>query len=130
MAHRGTPATFGAGRLLLTAAAAIVVIAGLRAAQSILIPFLIATVLAVLAAPPVDWLKTRRVPTPLAVLLVVVVILLVISAFGAVVGASVNEFTAAVPRYKVRLDALETSISAWISALASAKVRPASLAVR
>lgn len=112
-----TPRAFGAGQLLLTVAAIIVVIAGLRAAEPILIPFLIATVLAVLAAPPVDWLKRHRLPTPVAILLVVVVILLVISAFGAVVGSSVNEFTEAVPRYKLRLEALETSISGWVSSL-------------
>jgi predicted PurR-regulated permease PerM len=108
---------FAAVRVMLSAAAFVIVIAGLRAAKDILIPILIAFFLAVLAAQPVAWLRRRRVPGPLAVALVVGVVLLVLSGFGAVVGTSVNEFTDAIPRYQERLATLDDQVRSWLDGL-------------
>lgn len=112
-----TRSGFNAGWFLIVAAAAMVVIAGLREAQPIIIPTLIAAILAVLAAGPVAWLRERGVPTSLAVLLVVVVLFAVLSAVAAVMGQSVNQFTEAVPRYQERLDALWDSFQDWLQTL-------------
>jgi predicted PurR-regulated permease PerM len=108
---------FAAARLMLIAASFVIVVAGLRAAKDILIPVLIAVFLAILAARPVAWLRRRRVPGAVAVLLVVVALMLVLSAFGAVVGTSVNEFTNAIPRYQERLEALEDQLQKWLDEL-------------
>jgi len=108
---------YAAVRLILTAAALVVVVAGLRAAKDILIPILIAFFLAVLAAQPVSWLRKHRVPSALAVALVVAVVLLALSAFGAVVGTSVNEFTDAIPRYQERLATLDDQVRNWLDEL-------------
>ena len=110
--REGTPAT----RVLLTLAALIVVIAGLKAAQTILIPVLLALLLAILASPAVFWLRARRVPTVVAVLLVVLVLLGVFTAFGAAFGRSINGFMDAAPRYQERVDALGMSVRAWLEA--------------
>jgi predicted PurR-regulated permease PerM len=103
-------------RVLLTLASLIVVVAGLKAAQPILIPVLLALLLAILCSPAVFWLRRYRVPTVAAVLLVVVVLLGVFSIFGAVVGGSVNGFMDAAPRYQERIDELGTSIQEWLEA--------------
>jgi len=108
----GVPAT----RVLLTLASLIVVVAGLNAAQAILIPMLLALLLAILCSPAVFWLRARRVPTVLAVLIVVLVLLAVLSVFGAVVGGSINGFMEAAPRYQERIDALGTSATRWLRA--------------
>lgn len=108
------PTATGVGsRALLTAASTIVVIAGLKAAQSLVIPFLIATFLAILCSPVVIWLQRRRVPTVVAILLVVVVVIGVLSAFGAVLGGSVKEFTNSIPEYQERVNAMARSSLAW-----------------
>lgn len=114
-----TPAlqTGPGSRLLLTAASTIIVIAGLRAAQGLLIPFLIAAFLAVLCAPPVLWLQRHRVPTVVAVVLVVLVLTLLLSLVGAVVGQSVNNFVDAIPRYEKRITDLADSIRVWLDRL-------------
>jgi AI-2 transport protein TqsA len=104
-------------RFLLVAASVVIVIWGLREAQPILIPFLISALLAILCAPPVFWLQRHRVPSVLAVAIVVVALIAVFSAVGAVVGGSVNEFTDAVPGYKARINGLLTSFSAWLDRL-------------
>ena len=46
---------------LLGSAALIVVIAGLRAAQSLVVPFLIAAFIAVVCAPALQWLQRKGV---------------------------------------------------------------------
>jgi predicted PurR-regulated permease PerM len=105
-----------ATRVLLTLASVIVVIAGLKAAQAILIPVLLALLLAILCSPPVFWLRAHRVPTVAAVLLVVLVLLGVFTICGVVVGGSINGFMEAAPRYQERIDALGTSLTGWLKA--------------
>jgi predicted PurR-regulated permease PerM len=95
---------FAATRFLLTAASAVIVIAGLRAAQSLVIPFLVAVFLSIICSPAVSWLQRRRVPKMLAIVLVVLALMGVLTAIGALVGGSVDEFIEAVPSYQARLN--------------------------
>jgi predicted PurR-regulated permease PerM len=104
------------GRALLLAAGLVVVLAGLKAAQSLVIPFLLAIFLAIICAPVVGWLTRRRVPVWLAVLAVVLTLLAVFSGFGAIVGGSVNDFTAFAAQQQSRFDALVDSASDWFAA--------------
>jgi len=98
----------------MIAAAAVIVIAGLRAAQSLVIPFLLALFLAIIASPLVQWLQRKRVPNILAVLLVIVLLVGILSGVGALVGGSVNEFIAAIPNYQVKINQLIASSDAWL----------------
>lgn len=102
---------FAATRFLLTAAAAVIVIAGLRAAQSLIIPFLVSVFLSIICSPAVVWLQRRRVPKLLAILLVVLALMGVLTAIGALVGGSVNEFIDSVPGYQARLNSVVDSWS-------------------
>jgi AI-2 transport protein TqsA len=95
---------------LLTLAASVVVIAGLRAAQNLIVPFMLALFLAIIAAPGVSWLTRKRVPSPVAILLVVIVMLSVLTVVGVVLGRSVNLFVEAIPPYQLRIDGLVDSI--------------------
>ncbi len=93
-------------RFLIGAACLVVLVAGLRAVAQIALPFLVAVFLAVVSVPFMSWLQRRRVPRPLAVLCTVLAAISVISLLGLVVGRSINEFTAAAPRYQDRLQEL------------------------
>jgi AI-2 transport protein TqsA len=103
-------------RSLFVGAAAVIVLAGLKAAQSLVIPFLLALFLAIICAPAVSWMTRRRVPAGLAVLVVVIVLLAMFTGFGAVVGTSVNEFAAFASQYQERFDGLVSSFTAWLAA--------------
>ena len=105
------PGRFAATRFLLTAAAAVIVIAGLRAAQTLVIPFLVAVFLSIICSPAVVWLQRRRVPKLLAIVLVVLALMGVLTGIGALVGGSVNEFIDSVPGYQARLNNLVDSWS-------------------
>lgn len=94
----------GAQRWLLMAACVMVVIAGLRSAQVILVPVVLALFLAVLSAGPVAWLERRGLPTALAVALAVLTNVAVVVAVAFFLASSVNEFTHMIPRYQRRLE--------------------------
>ena len=94
-----------ATRVLIAIAAVIVVIAGIKAAAAIMVPFLLAAFIAILAGSPVYWLERHKVPVAIAITTVMVVILLVLVAVGLFIAQSVNDFTAALPSYQERLAA-------------------------
>lgn len=52
-------------------AAFVVVVAGMKAADTLLIPFLLSLFIAVISAPPLFFLKGKGVPGGLAMILVV-----------------------------------------------------------
>ncbi len=86
-------------RILMSFAALVIIIAGMRAAAGILTQVLLATLVAVLAAGPVGVLR-RRMPTGLAVALVVLGLLGVTVVVAGFVGASMADFTRDLPRYE------------------------------
>ena len=90
----------------ITLAAIIVIVYGMQAAKVLLVPFLLAVFLALITVRPMLWLQRHRVPSILAALLVLVLIMLVLAVAGTIVGASIAEFTAALPAYQARLDLL------------------------
>jgi AI-2 transport protein TqsA len=105
-----------AARVLLSAAAFVVVIAGMRAAQGIIVPFLLAVFIAIIAAPGLNWLQRRRVPRVVALVLVVVGILTVGVALTALLGTSLDGFSEALPAYQQRLEGEMISLVDWLAA--------------
>lgn len=103
---RSEAAPGGGARMLVILAALVIVIAGLRAAESVLVPFLLAAFIATIAASPLHWLQQRGLPTGFALLAVIGLIVVGGTALGALIGSSVQEFTAAIPFYEQRLRAL------------------------
>ena len=104
-------------RFLVVAASLIVVIAGLRQASQLILPFLTAVFLAVVSLPVMVWLQRRKVPTPIAVFGTVVAAAGVVSVLGVVVGRSVNEFGLVAPEYTARFQELVNGIMAWAAGL-------------
>lgn len=104
-----------AARFLITGAAFVVVVAGLRVAAPIVVPFLLAIFIAVIASPPLFWLTNRGVPKLLAMLLVTVAVLVVGLFMAALVGTSLNDFSAAIPAYSERLGKEMSSVTAWLN---------------
>ena len=90
----------------ITLAAIIVIVYGMQAAKVLLVPFLLAVFLALITVRPMLWLQNHRVPSLLAALIVLILIMLVLAVAGTIVGASIAEFTAALPSYQARLDLL------------------------
>jgi len=92
-----------AAQAILVTAAFVIVIAGMRAAEAILVPFLLSAFIAIVSAPSLFWLQRRGLPTWLAMLLVIATILTAGAVLGALIGNSIREFSQALPEYQARL---------------------------
>ncbi|NVK76004.1 hypothetical protein C0J08_11790 [Marinomonas sp. CT5] len=93
--HRGT-------HWLVGFAAFIIIIAGLKAASQIVVPFMLSVFIAIICAPAMSSLRRRGVPTWLSILLVVLLIMLGIGSIALLVGASLDNFSSQLPNYKKR----------------------------
>ena len=102
------------GSAVLTFAAVIVVIFGLQMAKALLVPFLIAAFLALITVRPMLWMESKRIPAVVAALLIVIGIMLILGIVGTIVGTSIAEFTAALPAYQERLDAIVQGVIRFI----------------
>ena len=91
------------GKSLLILAALVVIAAGIKTAEDLMVPFLLAAFIATIAATPVFWLERRRVPTSIAITLVMVGFIVMMIAVGAVLAQSGAAFTARLPFYQARL---------------------------
>jgi predicted PurR-regulated permease PerM len=102
---------------MLGLAAFVVVIAGMRSAQEIIVPFLLAVFIAVISAPAFLWLQRYKVPTLLALLLVVLAIVVFGVGIAALLGTSLDEFSKALPSYQERLTGQVVVLVAWLQKL-------------
>ena len=98
-------------RFLLVAACVVVIIAGLRAAAPIILPFLIAVFLAVVNVPLMNWLIRNRVPKPIAVVLTILTAVSIVGILVGVMATSLNQFSVVAPTYQERLQELFASIT-------------------
>ena len=109
--------TVAANNVIVSFAAFVVVIAGMKASTEILVPFLLAVFISVLCTPIMVWLKVRRVPSVVAVLLVVVMFFLLAATFGTVIGASLSAFYQDLPEYEQKLQLQSQASVQWLQSL-------------
>jgi AI-2 transport protein TqsA len=102
-------------RALLTAAALVIVMAGLRAAATILVPMALALFVAVVSLPLLDAVRRRGVPGSLAVPLVVLMDIGALIGMGWLVTRAFGEVRVALPQYLLRLRELEQSARVWLA---------------
>jgi predicted PurR-regulated permease PerM len=100
--------------LLLPAAGLVILIAGLRAADSILIPFMVAVFVTVLSLPILFWLQKLGLPRWLAVLITITGTTAVLAGAGFLVTMGLVEFADRLPRYRVDLDRGVEDVVKWL----------------
>ena len=97
-------------RFLLVLAAFIVVVAGMKAAEQLLVPFLLSLFIAVICSPPLVWLKQKGLPNSLAIIAIIALVVIVGISIGAIVGSSITSFKNDLPEYQARLALLSTGL--------------------
>lgn len=102
--------------MLLNLAAFVVIVAGIMSAKSLILPFLLATFLAIICAPPLFWMREKRVPTIISILLLVLILLGLEILFAGLIGSSIDTFSHNLPHYQERLRDLAASNITWIKA--------------
>src|SRR4051812_23593027 len=114
---------------LVTIAALVIVLAAIRSAPDLVLPFLLAVFISIIADAPISWLGRKGVPGALSIIIVIVA--LIVLSFGAtmVLTASIQDFSNNLPVYQA---GLETSFANIKPALARIGIKvpdngPASL---
>ena len=101
-------------QLLLILASFVIIIAGMKAAEAIVVPFLLAAFLAIITSPPFIWMQKKGVPKVLALLFIIVAFLSVLFLIGVLIGTSVNDFTSNLPFYKEKLTNQTQALINWL----------------
>jgi len=91
-------------RFLLISAAFVIVIAGVKTASAVIIPFLLSGFIAVITAPAFFWLKTKKIPTILSLIIVISSVVFIGLMLASLIGSSVNDFSKSLPQYQTRID--------------------------
>lgn len=102
-------------RFLLGFACFIIIVAGIKAAAELVIPFLLSAFIALLCAPALLWLEERKVPTALAITIVVLIMVSTLGFVSMVVATSINSFTKQLPEYQQSLQHETIVITTWLA---------------
>ncbi|MFT4977928.1 MAG: AI-2 transport protein TqsA [Myxococcota bacterium] len=101
---------------IIALASVIVIIAGLRAAKTLLLPFLFAIVLSIVVLPIVFWLEKRRIPRGLAIAITVIGVLGTVVLIGTITGQSLREFSRILPQYQETVGLQYQALLDWTQA--------------
>jgi len=99
-----------ASKIMLVFAAFIIVVAGMRASTTILVPFLLAAFIAIISTPPMFWLQRKGIHKWLSLLIIIFGIVLIGCLVFVLVGSSLQAFTRELPVYEDKLKELTMTI--------------------
>jgi AI-2 transport protein TqsA len=108
-------------RVVLLLAALVVVFVGMRLAAPILNPILFAVILALLFSPIYAWLRRRRIPTPLALVIMLVGLTLLFAAIAGIMGVSIARFSGEIGSYTGKLNGQLDNIQSLTGGLGISK---------
>lgn len=103
--------------MLLSAASAVIVLAGLRAAASVVGPVVIALLLTITWTPAANWLRRRGWPPTVAWLTGMVLGMLFVGLFVLLVASSLGQLQDKLPDYQPRVSALQQTVAQWLALL-------------
>lgn len=90
-------------KVLIVLASMVIVLAGIKTASTIVVPFLLSIFIAMACTPIIQWASRYKVPKGLSILLVIFLIVIFGFMLAGLVGQSMNEFSAKMPLYKQQL---------------------------
>lgn len=90
-------------KVLLVGAAFVVIVAGMRTAEALLVPFLLSVFIAVISTPALFWLQSWRVPSTVSVTLIIGLIIALAVGLGILISSSLDDFISNLPVYELRL---------------------------
>lgn len=97
---------------LLGIAAVIIILAGVKLAAEIVVPFLLSLFIAIICSPMIKAMTQCRVPHWLAITLLFVLISLVFFFLVGLINSTAREFTQSIPQYKILLSQRVSDLTA------------------
>ncbi|MGL4594686.1 MAG: AI-2E family transporter [Thermoguttaceae bacterium] len=104
-------------KVMITVSTVIIIAAGMKAAQSLLAPFLLAVFFAMVLLPPLRWLKDRGLSGMVAVLVLSALVLLCGCGIVLVLSQSLGAFAKNIPTYQKKLTDGMNQVDDWINVI-------------
>ena len=92
----------------------VIIVAGMKAAESIVVPFLLSIFISIIALPPFIWLQTKGIPKVIALIMIILAFLLFIFLIGLLIGTSINDFSVRLPAYEQKLQSQTQDLILWL----------------
>ena len=102
-------------RSVLVLAAVIIIIAGMKEAASLLVPFLLSVFIAVISFPAMNSLEKHGLGAGLSLVIVILVVLAAGFLLSMLIGSSIDDFTRALPEYQQRITEQKTQFFNWLA---------------
>lgn len=100
-------------QVLNAIAAFIIVVAGMKAASSIVVPFLLAIFISILAASPMLWLQNKGWPLWAALTTIITAVIALMTLLILLLGTTLDDFTRELPNYQSRLREIVVGTVDW-----------------
>ena len=111
------PKTSVALKTLIGLASFVIIVAGMRAAAPLIVPFLLAAFIAIICIPPLLWLQSKKVPQFLSVIIVIIGIIVIGWVMAALINGALSDFSDKLPFYQERLIEVTNEAEDWIKTL-------------
>lgn len=105
------------GTSIFLVAAVVIIAAGLKASQDLMVPFLLSAFIATIAATPMFWLQRKGLPAGISLPVVMILMVLILVMLGALVAQSASAFTAKLPFYQERLLVFQAETNVFLQPL-------------
>ncbi len=89
---------------LIVCASIVIILAGIKTAATVIVPFILAIFLAVICSPLVQQLTQWKIPRGLAICTVLAVIVVLLFTLAGVVGSSINRLGSSIPVYREQIE--------------------------
>ena len=93
----------GAVKALVVVASLFIILAGIKTATNILVPFLLSVFIAIICNPIVAKASEYKVPKGISIILVIAIFLTIALSLAGLVGNSLNELSQMLPEYRAQL---------------------------
>ena len=103
-------------RILVALASCVVIVAGMRAAASILVPFFLSVFIAVITGPFMFWFVRKGVPRVVALVLSIGAVVIAVVVIGGWIGSSLRRLSMDLPGYEVQFRHGIEATAAWLQA--------------
>ena len=104
-----------AARVLIISAALVVVIAGMKNAAPMLVPFLLSVFIAVISFPLMSRLQQNGVAKGFALAIVMLLVILTGIGMTVLIGTSITDFSHMLPTYQLKISAEWSSFLVWLN---------------
>ncbi len=95
--------TDGALKMILMIASIFVILAGLKTATNLLVPFLLSVFIAIICNPLISKASQYKIPRIISVIFVIVIFVSIALSLAGLVSKSLNELLTLIPEYRVQL---------------------------